>query len=48
MALGGPSEVIVSATAHDMADGSGMIFEDLGPHEFKGLGRPLAVYRLSR
>jgi class 3 adenylate cyclase len=47
MALGGPSEVTVSATTRDMADGSGRAFEDLGARELKGLDRPLVVYRLS-
>jgi class 3 adenylate cyclase len=46
MSLGGPSEVIVSSSTRDMADGSGLAFEDLGAHDLKGLDRPLTVYRL--
>jgi class 3 adenylate cyclase len=36
-ALAGPGEVLVSATTHDLLDGSDLTFEDRGEHELKGL-----------
>jgi class 3 adenylate cyclase len=36
-ALAGPSDIIVSSTVHDLVVGSGLVFEDRGPHEFKGV-----------
>jgi class 3 adenylate cyclase len=36
-ALAGPGEVLVSATTHDLLDGSDLTFEDRGEQELKGL-----------
>jgi class 3 adenylate cyclase/pimeloyl-ACP methyl ester carboxylesterase len=36
-ALGGPSEVLVSQTVKDLVAGSGLLFEDRGEHELKGV-----------
>ena len=47
-ALAGPGEVLVSATTRDLLDGSGLRFEDRGPHEFKGLEGVRQVYALAR
>ncbi len=47
MSLGGPSEVLVSSTTVDLAEGSGLQFEEAGRHEVKGLTRPVEVYRLA-
>ena len=46
-ALAGPGEVLVSATTHDLLDGSGFSFEFHGEHELKGLRgkRPLFAPR---
>jgi class 3 adenylate cyclase len=35
--LAQPGEVLISATTHDLLDGSGLQFEDRGSHELKGL-----------
>ena len=45
--LAGPSEVYVSATTHDLLAGSGLVFEDAGMHELKGLTGKRQVFRLS-
>jgi len=34
----GPGEVLVSSTVHDLVAGSGILFEDRGEHELKGVG----------
>jgi class 3 adenylate cyclase len=47
MSLGGPSEVLVSSTTVDLAEGSGLRFDEAGRHEVKGLTRPVEVYRLA-
>jgi class 3 adenylate cyclase len=47
MALGGASEVLSSAVTVSLAEGSGLLFEALGPQEVKGLDRPIEVYRLA-
>ena len=36
-ALAGPQEVLVSGTTHDLLEGSGLVFEDRGSVELKGL-----------
>ncbi len=36
-ALAGPSEILVSGTLRDLVVGSGLAFEDRGPHELKGV-----------
>jgi class 3 adenylate cyclase len=46
LALAGPGEVLVSATTGDLLDGSGLVIEDAGTHEMKGLSGRRQVYRL--
>jgi len=46
-ALAGANEVLVTATTHDSADGSGLEFADRGAHELKGLKGARAVFALS-
>jgi class 3 adenylate cyclase len=46
MALAGPSDVLVSAVAVGLAEGSGVEVEPAGSHLVKGLERPIEVYRL--
>jgi class 3 adenylate cyclase len=46
MALGGPSEIIVSATTRGLAEGSGLAFESRGRHRLKGIEAPMEVFRL--
>src|SRR5437773_11053103 len=36
-ALGGPSAVLVSSTVKDLVVGSGLMFEDAGEHELRGV-----------
>ncbi len=45
-ALAGPGDVLVSATTHDLLDGSGLAFHDRGEHELKGLAGPRRVFAL--
>ena len=47
-ALAGPGEVFLSGTTHDLLDGSGLSFKDLGLHELKGLERSRQVFALIR
>jgi class 3 adenylate cyclase len=44
-ALAGPSEVWVSSTVKDLVAGSGLVFEDLGEHELKGVPDRWRIYR---
>ena len=44
-ALGGPSEVLVSSTVKDLVVGSGLLFEDAGEHELKGVPDRWHLYR---
>ena len=37
MSLAGPGEVLVSSTTRDLIEGSGLVVEDAGTHELKGL-----------
>ena len=46
MAMAGASEVFASALTVDLAEGSGLAFESLGPRAVKGLDRPIEVHRL--
>jgi class 3 adenylate cyclase len=48
MALGGPDEVVVSSTVHDVVDGTGLEFDDFGVHELKGLPGRRQLYRLRK
>jgi len=45
-ALGGPSEVIVSALTRALAEDSGLRFEERGSHQLKGLDSPLELFAL--
>ena len=45
-ALAGPGEVLVSQTVKDLAVGSGLVFEDAGEHELKGLPDRWRLYRV--
>jgi class 3 adenylate cyclase len=46
MSLAGASEVLASSMSVGLAEGSGLAFESQGPHEVKGIERPIEVYRL--
>ncbi len=46
LALAGPSEVLVSATTADLLEGSGVVLEDAGVHELKGLPGSRQLFRL--
>jgi class 3 adenylate cyclase len=45
-AQAGPSEVFVSRTVKDLVAGSGLIFEDIGEHELKGIPDRWQLYRV--
>ena len=45
-AIAGPSEVLVSSTVKDLVAGSGLIFEDAGEHELKGVPDRWHLYRV--
>jgi len=47
-ALAGPDEVFVSAVTRDLLDGSGLVFEERGLHELKGLTGARPVFALVR
>lgn len=47
MAVAGSGEILVSATVMDLVDGSGLVFEDAGVHELKGLNGTRQLYRLA-
>jgi class 3 adenylate cyclase len=44
--LAGPGEVLVSRTVVDLVAGSGLIFEDRGEHELKGVPGEFQLYAL--
>jgi pimeloyl-ACP methyl ester carboxylesterase len=44
-AIAGPSEVLVSSTVRDLVSGSGLVFEDAGEHQLKGLPDQWRLYR---
>ena len=44
--LAGPSEVLVSQTVKDLVAGSGLVFEDAGEHELKGVPDRWHLYRV--
>ena len=46
-ALAGPSEVLVSSTVKDLVAGSGLVFEDRGEHELKGVPEPWRLYSVA-
>jgi class 3 adenylate cyclase/alpha-beta hydrolase superfamily lysophospholipase len=41
-----PSEVLVSSTVRDLVSGSGIVFEDAGQHQLKGLSDHWHLYRV--
>jgi class 3 adenylate cyclase len=45
-ALAGPSEVHVSSTVKDLVAGSGLVFEETGEHELKGVSDRWRLYRV--
>ncbi len=45
-ALAEPSEVFVSSTVKDLTSGSGLVFEDAGEHELKGVPGLWHLYRV--
>jgi class 3 adenylate cyclase len=45
-ALARPSQVLVSQTVKDLTAGSGLIFEDFGEHELKGVPDRWRLYRI--
>lgn len=47
-ALAAADEVLVSATTRDLLDGSGLMFEDRGTHELKGLSGARGIFALVR
>ena len=47
LALAGPGEILASATTRDLVDGSGLILEDRGRHELKGITVPREVFALT-
>ena len=46
MSLAHADEVLVSSTTGDLLEGSGLLLEDAGSHELKGLSGRRQVYRL--
>jgi len=45
-ALAGPGEVLVSSTVKELTAGSGLVFEDAGEHELKGVPDRRRMYRV--
>jgi class 3 adenylate cyclase len=45
-AIAGPSEVIVSSTVKDLVAGSGLVFEEAGERELKGVPDRWRLYRV--
>ena len=45
-AAAAPSEVLVSQTVKDLTAGSGLVFEDAGEHELKGVPDRWRLYRV--
>jgi class 3 adenylate cyclase len=43
-ALAAPGEVLVTRTVRDLVAGSGIVFEDRGEHELKGVPEKWALY----
>lgn len=47
LSLGGADDVIISSTTRDLLEGSGLVLEDAGEHELKGLPGVRRVFRLA-
>jgi hypothetical protein len=45
MSEAGPREVLVTSTVKDLSVGSGILFEDLGEHDLKGVPESWRLYR---
>jgi pimeloyl-ACP methyl ester carboxylesterase len=45
-ALAGPSQVLVSSTVKDLTVGSGLVYQDAGEHELKGVPDRWRLYRV--
>jgi class 3 adenylate cyclase len=45
-ARAGADEVVVSSTVRELVTGSGLVFEDLGEQELKGVANPWRLYRV--
>ena len=45
--MAGPSEILVSQTVKDLVAGSGLVFEDAGEHELKGVPDRWRLYRVT-
>ena len=45
-ALAGPGDVLVSSTVKDLTAGSGLVFEDAGEHELKGVPERWHLFRV--
>jgi len=43
--MAGPSKVLVSSTVKDLVAGYGLVFEDQGLHELKGVPERWRLYR---
>ena len=48
MSFAGPGEVLVSSTTKDLLEGSGLVLEDAGAHELKGIAGERSLFRLTR
>jgi class 3 adenylate cyclase/mannose-6-phosphate isomerase-like protein (cupin superfamily) len=48
MDLAGPGEVVVSSTVRELAEGTGLEFEDIGLHKLRGMPGQRQLYRLVR
>jgi class 3 adenylate cyclase len=46
LALGGPGDILVSGTTYELLAGSGLVFQDRGSHELKGLTGVRSVFVL--
>jgi class 3 adenylate cyclase len=46
MSLAGPGEVLASSTVKDLTAGSGLVFEDAGEHDLKGVPDRWRLYRV--
>jgi class 3 adenylate cyclase len=47
LAMAGASEVVVSETTKDLLEGSGLVVEDAGAHELKGISGARRLYRVT-
>jgi class 3 adenylate cyclase len=46
-ALAGPGEALVSRTVRDLSAGSGLVFEDRGSHQLKGVPDEWQLFRVT-